>query len=243
MGRSRPILVTPSKTRAACAFQVSKSTAKPSASNPSGKVDPTRTSKSQKHSSSVAEEMGAALRRSAFFRQTSKNAGTFLWRRSTWRLDGQVLAMGDHMPVHLGSLPASIVARPAQLFPSSGMRHRAFETTLRRRHSFARPHMVMPVFTSQTARPVVLWSPTERTTPISGCPRRSMGHAREIFKNAAHSSARKTFPPWRTQPRRDVAAAGHVRTSCGTPKGIWPPKSRPFHTPEHGANRNRSGNM
>lgn len=56
---------------------------------------------------SVAEEMGAALRRTAFSPNIKErrdySCAVFDWH-------GQVVAMGDHMPVHLGSMPMSVRA-------------------------------------------------------------------------------------------------------------------------------------
>src|SRR5713101_3803543 len=54
---------------------------------------------------SVAEEMGAALRRSAFSPNIKERRDY-----SCAVFDGQcrVIAMGDHMPVHLGSMPMSV---------------------------------------------------------------------------------------------------------------------------------------
>ena len=56
---------------------------------------------------SVAEEMGAALRRSAFSPNIKERRDY-----SCAVLDGgrRVVAMGDHMPVHLGSMPMSVAA-------------------------------------------------------------------------------------------------------------------------------------
>jgi len=56
---------------------------------------------------SVAEEMGAALRRSAFSPNIKERRDY-----SCAVFDGaaRVVAMGDHMPVHLGSMPKSVAA-------------------------------------------------------------------------------------------------------------------------------------
>ena len=56
---------------------------------------------------STAEEMGAALRRSAFSPNIKERRDY-----SCAVFDGRarVVAMGDHMPVHLGSMPMSVAA-------------------------------------------------------------------------------------------------------------------------------------
>ena len=66
---------------------------------------------------SVAEEMGAALRRSAFSPNIKErrdySCAVFDGRR-------RAIAMGDHMPVHLGSMPMSVAAAVAALDPGPG---------------------------------------------------------------------------------------------------------------------------
>ncbi len=56
---------------------------------------------------SVAEEMGAALRRSAFSPNIKERRD---YSCAVFDGQGRVVAMGDHMPVHLGSMPMSVAA-------------------------------------------------------------------------------------------------------------------------------------
>ena len=56
---------------------------------------------------SIAEEMGAALRRTAFSPNIKERRD---YSCAVFDADGQALAMGDHMPVHLGSMPMSVRA-------------------------------------------------------------------------------------------------------------------------------------
>jgi N-methylhydantoinase B len=60
----------------------------------------------------VAEEMGAALRRTAFSPNIKERRD---YSCALFDADGNVLAMGDHMPVHLGSMPMSVRAAIADL--------------------------------------------------------------------------------------------------------------------------------
>ncbi len=60
----------------------------------------------------IAEEMGAALRRTAFSPNIKERRD---YSCAVFNGDGDVLAMGDHMPVHLGSMPMSVAAAIAQL--------------------------------------------------------------------------------------------------------------------------------
>jgi N-methylhydantoinase B len=56
---------------------------------------------------SIAEEMGAALRRTAFSPNIKERRD---YSCAVFDSDGNVIAMGDHMPVHLGSMPMSVRA-------------------------------------------------------------------------------------------------------------------------------------
>src|SRR6202158_6635154 len=56
---------------------------------------------------SIAEEMGAALRRTAFSPNIKERRD---YSCAIFDASGEVIAMGDHMPVHLGSMPMSVRA-------------------------------------------------------------------------------------------------------------------------------------
>ncbi len=56
---------------------------------------------------SIAEEMGATLRRTAFSPNIKERRD---YSCAVFDAAGQVIAMGDHMPVHLGSMPMSVRA-------------------------------------------------------------------------------------------------------------------------------------
>src|SRR5271154_2217282 len=56
---------------------------------------------------SIAEEMGAALRRTAFSPNIKERRD---YSCAVFDSDSEVIAMGDHMPVHLGSMPMSVRA-------------------------------------------------------------------------------------------------------------------------------------
>ena len=65
----------------------------------------------------TAEEMGAALRRTAFSPNIKERRD---YSCAVFDGDGQVLAMGDHMPVHLGSMPMSVRAAIDELSLAPG---------------------------------------------------------------------------------------------------------------------------
>jgi N-methylhydantoinase B len=56
---------------------------------------------------SVAEEMGIALRRTAFSPNIKERRD---YSCAVFDNDGRVIAQGDHMPVHLGSMPMAVAA-------------------------------------------------------------------------------------------------------------------------------------
>src|SRR6476660_497389 len=56
---------------------------------------------------SVAEEMGIALRRTAFSPNIKERRD---YSCAVFDATGNVIAQGDHMPVHLGSMPMAVAA-------------------------------------------------------------------------------------------------------------------------------------
>ena len=54
---------------------------------------------------SIAEEMGAVLRRTAFSANIKERRD---YSCAVYDADGETIAMGDHMPVHLGAMPLSV---------------------------------------------------------------------------------------------------------------------------------------
>src|SRR6267154_2677428 len=66
---------------------------------------------------SIAEEMGATLRRTSFSPNIKERRD---YSCAVFDSAGQVIAMGDHMPVHLGSMPMSVAAAIKQGALDSG---------------------------------------------------------------------------------------------------------------------------
>ena len=83
---------------------------------------------------SIAEEMGAALRRTAFSPNIKERRD---YSCAIFDSKGEVIAMGDHMPVHLGSMPMSVRAADRELRTLSERRGDA-ERSISRRNSSAR---------------------------------------------------------------------------------------------------------
>ncbi|HEX6046661.1 MAG TPA: hydantoinase B/oxoprolinase family protein [Pyrinomonadaceae bacterium] len=61
---------------------------------------------------SVAEEMGIALRRTAFSPNIKERRD---YSCAVFDANGRVIAQGDHMPVHLGSMPMAVAAALAEI--------------------------------------------------------------------------------------------------------------------------------
>jgi N-methylhydantoinase B len=66
---------------------------------------------------SIAEEMGMALRRTAFSPNIKERRD---YSCAVFDAHGEVIAMGDHMPVHLGSMPMSVKAAIDAFTPEPG---------------------------------------------------------------------------------------------------------------------------
>ena len=127
---------------------------------------------------SVAEEMGAALRRTAISPNIKERRD---YSCAVFDAEGRVLAMGDHMPVHLGSMPASVAAALERLTlgpgdlavlndPYAGGTHLPDIT------------MVLPVFLAEAAKPLFYVATRAHHADVGGMYPGSMGPAREIFQ-------------------------------------------------------------
>ena len=138
---------------------------------------------------SVAEEMGAALRRSAFSPNIKERRD---YSCAVFDGTARVVAMGDHMPVHLGSMPMSVAAAiqaldlgPGDIVmlndPYAGGTHLPDIT------------LVMPVFFtapgnkthrdgSRPSRPVFYVATRAHHSDIGGAQPASMGLSEEIYQ-------------------------------------------------------------
>jgi N-methylhydantoinase B len=174
-------------------------------------VDPIRLEIFKNLFHSVAEEMGAALRRSAFSANIKERRD---YSCAVFNAAGEVLAMGDHMPVHLGSMPRSVQAA-LQAFdlgpgdvallndPFAGGTHLPDLT------------LVMPVFAGRarkSRRPLFFVANRAHHADIGGAQAGSMGLSREVFEEGLR------IPPVRIMQKgllaRDVMALllANVRT-------------------------------
>jgi N-methylhydantoinase B len=127
---------------------------------------------------SVAEEMGAALRRSAFSPNIKERRD---YSCAVFDVNHDVLAMGDHMPVHLGSMPMSVTAALHALQLDRG------DVALLNDPYAGGTHlpdltMVMPVYAPRSARPLFYVANRAHHADIGGANAGSMGMSREIFQ-------------------------------------------------------------
>jgi N-methylhydantoinase B len=127
---------------------------------------------------SVAEEMGAALRRSSFSPNIKERRD---YSCAVFDAAGDVLAMGDHMPVHLGSMPMSVAAALHALQLNPG------DVALLNDPYAGGTHlpdltMVMPVFAPRATRPLFYVANRAHHADIGGANAGSMGISREIFQ-------------------------------------------------------------
>ena len=155
----------------------------------SRKADPMRLEIFKNLFHSIAEEMGAALRRSAFSPNIKERRD---YSCAVYDANGDVLAMGDHMPVHLGSMPAAVAAaraamdlRPGDIAvlndPFAGGTHLPDLT------------MVMPVFVGEGKRASFFVANRAHHADIGGAVAGSMGPAREIFQEGLRIPPVKLF--------------------------------------------------
>src|SRR6202453_5432769 len=75
-------------------------------------VDPVELAVYRSAIHSIAEEMGAALRRTAVSPNIKERRD---YSCAVFDGEARVIAMGDHMPVHLGSMPMSVQAAVAAI--------------------------------------------------------------------------------------------------------------------------------
>lgn len=127
---------------------------------------------------SIAEEMGGALRRTAFSPNIKERRD---YSSAVFDGTGSVIAMGDDMPVHLGSMPMSVRAaldsltlEPSDVAilndPYQGGTHLPDVT------------LVMPVFTQQHDKPSFYVANRAHHADVGGAFPGSMGLCREIWQ-------------------------------------------------------------
>ncbi|HEY1936819.1 MAG TPA: hydantoinase B/oxoprolinase family protein [Candidatus Angelobacter sp.] len=133
---------------------------------------------------SIAEEMGAALRRTAFSPNIKERRD---YSCAVFDGAGAVVAMGDHMPVHLGSMPMSVRAAIEKLTLNDG------DVAILNDPFCGGTHLpditlVAPVFLSgakkqkRSAKPAFYVASRAHHADVGGTYAGSMGICREIYQ-------------------------------------------------------------
>ncbi|MGA8429534.1 MAG: hydantoinase B/oxoprolinase family protein [Candidatus Sulfotelmatobacter sp.] len=146
--------------------------------NSSNPIDPIELALFQSATHSVAEEMGAALRRTSFSSNIKERRD---YSCAVFDRLGNVIAMGDHMPVHLGSMPMSVQSAVRALAlrrgdvallndPFAGGTHLPDLT------------MVLPVFGEDGAMPIFYVAARAHHADVGGTYPGSMGLCHEIYQ-------------------------------------------------------------
>ena len=127
---------------------------------------------------SIAEEMGAALRRTAFSPNIKERRD---YSCAVFDAAGQVIAMGDHMPVHLGSMPMSVRAVIERLALAAGDVAMVNDPFAGGTH-LPDITLVAPVFLARATRPAFFVASRAHHADIGGAYAGSMGTCREIYQ-------------------------------------------------------------
>ncbi len=125
---------------------------------------------------SIAVEMGIALRRTAFSPNIKERRD---YSSAVFSADGELIAMGDDMPVHLGSMPMSVSAVLAAMRLAPG------DVALLNDPYRGGTHlpditMVAPVFLPRTSKPAFYVANRAHHADVGGMYPGSMGPCREI---------------------------------------------------------------
>ncbi len=128
---------------------------------------------------SIAEEMGAALRRTAFSPNIKERRD---YSCAVFDSQGEVIAMGDHMPVHLGSMPMSVRAA-IESFDLSPGDMVMLNDPFRGGTHLPDITVVAPVYISpKSSRPEFFVASRAHHADVGGAYPGSMGLCREIYQ-------------------------------------------------------------
>ena len=159
---------------------------------------------------SIAEEMGAALRRTAFSPNIKERRD---YSCAVFDGQGEVVAMGDHMPVHLGSMPMSVRAAIDKLTLAPG------DVAILNDPFCGGTHLpditlVAPVFlgAKKTKQPAFYVASRAHHADVGGTYPGSMGICREIYQEGVRIPPIKLIAAGRVQPDVLRLLLNNVRT-------------------------------
>jgi N-methylhydantoinase B len=146
---------------------------------------------------SIAEEMGAALRRTAFSPNIKERRD---YSCAVFDGQGEVVAMGDHMPVHLGSMPMSVRAAVETLTLEAG------DVAILNDPFCGGTHLpditlVAPVFSAgrKARQPAFYVASRAHHADVGGMYAGSMGSCREIYQEGVRIPPIKLIAKGRVQ--------------------------------------------
>jgi N-methylhydantoinase B len=157
---------------------------------------------------SVAVEMGAALRRTAFSPNIKERRD---YSSAVFNAEGDLIAMGDDMPVHLGSMPMSVAAVLADLHLAPG------DVALLNDPYRGGTHlpditMVAPVFLPGGKRPSYYVANRAHHADVGGMYPGSMGPCREIAQEGIRIPPVKLMHAGKMDTRLLATILANVRT-------------------------------
>lgn len=126
----------------------------------------------------IAEEMGAALRRTGFSANIKERRD---YSCALFAASGEIIAMGDHMPVHLGAMPLSLRAAIRSLAFSRGDVAALNDPYAGGSH-LPDITLVHPIFLGRGSRPAFYVANRAHHADIGGTYPGSMGVCREIYQ-------------------------------------------------------------
>jgi len=127
---------------------------------------------------SVAEEMGVTLRRTAFSPNIKERLD---YSCAIYDADGQTVAQGDHMPVHLGAMPLSVRAA-IESGPILRGEMIALNDPFRGGTHLPDITLVAPVFLGRDSKPAYYVANRAHHSDVGGMSPGSMPLASEIFQ-------------------------------------------------------------
>ncbi len=160
---------------------------------------------------SIAEEMGAALRRTAFSPNIKERRD---YSCAVFDASGEVIAMGDHMPVHLGSMPMSVRAAIDQFALDPGDMAMLNDPFRGGTHlpdiTLVAPVHVRP--RARSGRPDFYVASRAHHADVGGAYPGSMGLCREIYQEGLRIPPVKIMRAGKMQPDVLALLLNNVRT-------------------------------
>ena len=147
----------------------------------------------------LAEQMGAALKGAAFSPNIKERRD---YSCALFDGEARVVAMGDHMPVHLGAMPMSVAAAVAEIGAFEPGDVVALNDPFRGGTHLPDITLVKPVFLERAAAPIAFLAVRAHHADVGGMAPGSMPLARDIYQEGLR------IPPVR------ILRAGRILVNC-----------------------------